>query len=48
MGRCLDEAQTLDLEEAILSDYLYGNADRVLFSARAPRYRTYAIDEHLS
>lgn len=48
MERCLDEAQVLDLDEEVLSDYLHGNADRLLFSPRRPRYRNYAIDALLS
>jgi len=48
MERCLSEAKALDLDPQILSDYLHGNAARVLFSPRRPRYRSYAIDEYLS
>jgi predicted TIM-barrel fold metal-dependent hydrolase len=46
--RCLSEAKELELDGQILSDYLYGNAERVLFSARQSRYRSYKIDEFLS
>jgi predicted TIM-barrel fold metal-dependent hydrolase len=46
--RCLSEAKQLPLDEGILGDYLYGNAERVLFSPRTPRYRSYGIDEYLS
>lgn len=42
--RCLGEALELDLEEPILDDFLYGNAQRVLFSKRSPRYGSFAID----
>ena len=33
--RCLQEAQDLDLREGVLDKFLYANAERVLFSARA-------------
>lgn len=47
MERCLGEALELDLEEPILEDFLYGNAERVLFSPRSPRYGAFEIDAAL-
>lgn len=38
MDRCLEEARALDLRPGILENYLYGNADAVLFGERSPRY----------
>ena len=37
-SRCLAEAQALDLREGVLEKYLYGNAERLFFSERKPRY----------
>jgi len=36
-GRCLEEAQKLDLREGVLEKYLYENAERFFFSPRQPR-----------
>ncbi len=45
--RCLEEAKELDLKEGVLENYLYENANRVLFGKREPRYQAYKIDEYL-
>jgi predicted TIM-barrel fold metal-dependent hydrolase len=45
--RCLTEAKTLDLKEGVLENYLYENANRVIFGKREPRYQKYKIDEYL-
>lgn len=42
--RCRDEALALDLENDTLDAFLYGNANRLLFSPRSPRYRKLKID----
>lgn len=46
--RCLGEAKALDLKEGVLANYLYDNANRVIFGKREPRYQQYKIDEYLS
>lgn len=46
--RCLNEANALDLKEGVLANYLYENANRVLFSKREARYQKYKIDEYLT
>lgn len=38
MGRCIPEAQKLDLREGVLDKFLYANAERLFFSSREPRY----------
>ncbi len=38
MDRCLQEAQALDLRPEVLENYLYNNAEAVLFEDRNPRY----------
>ena len=45
--RCLTEAKELKLNEGVLENYLYENANRVLFGKRQPRYQSYKIDEYL-
>jgi hypothetical protein len=47
MGRCVEEARGLPLHDDVLADFLYGNAERVLFSPREPRYGPLAIDARL-
>ena len=36
-GRCIEEAQQLDLREGVLDKFLYSNAERLFFSPRNPR-----------
>jgi len=36
-GRCLAEAQQLDLREGVLEKYLHSNAERLFFAPREPR-----------
>jgi len=38
MQRCLTEARALDLRDGVLEQYLHGNAERVFFGDRHPRY----------
>jgi len=38
MQRVMTEAQQLDLRPGVLEKYLYGNAERLFFSERKPRY----------
>jgi predicted TIM-barrel fold metal-dependent hydrolase len=38
MPRCLTEARALDLRDGVLEKYLHGNAERVFFAERHPRY----------
>jgi len=45
--RCLTEAKELKLNEGVLENYLYENANRVIFGKREPRYQKYKIDEFL-
>ena len=47
MERCVEEARALPLPDDVLADFLYGNAERVLFSRREPRYGPLAIDARL-
>ena len=35
LARCMDELPQLDLRPEVLDAFVYGNAERVLFSARA-------------
>lgn len=37
MGRCIEEAQKLDLREGVLDRFLYANAERLFFSPRNVR-----------
>ena len=40
MGRCIEEAQKLDLREGVLDKFLYANAERLFFSPREVRARS--------
>lgn len=46
--RCLAEAKDLHFSDEVLANYLYGNANRVIFGKREPRYQKYKIDEFLT
>ena len=48
MDRCVTEARALDLPPAALTAFLYGNAERLLFRSRSPRYRPLALDERIA
>ena len=46
--RCIEEACVLDLAPELLHNFLYGNANRVLFGPRQSRYGDFAIDSFLA
>lgn len=48
IGRCVEEALSLDLPPEILDAFLHGNAARVLFGPREARLGRFAIDPFLS